>query len=237
MSSLKSTYLGIQLENPVIAAASSLTSRLETVKQLEEAGIGAIVISSLFEEQIQLERMTFEEDLTAFDNLHPEMINIFPELEHGGPKEHLLFVRRVKDSVGIPVIASLNAVNAETWVDYAIQLAQTGIDAIELNFYTAPVEMDRDGAAIVAEQLAVLRAVKEAVHLPISVKLSPFYSNPLNVVSRMEAEGAAGFVLFNRFFQPEIDINAEKLVFPFNLSHAGNYGPSLRFAGLLFGNC
>jgi len=236
MSSLESTYLGIQLENPVIAAASSLTSRLDTVKQLEEAGIGAIVISSLFEEQIQLERMAFEEELTAFDNLHPEMINIFPELEHGGPKEHLLYVRRVKEDVSVPVIASLNAINPETWVDYAVQLEQTGINAIELNFYTTPVDSEKDGAAIEAEQLANLRSIKEAVSVPISVKLSPFYSNPLNVISQMEAEGVAGFVLFNRFFQPEIDIDEEKLVFPFNLSHGGDYGLALRFTGLLFGN-
>jgi len=236
MANLETTYLGIQLKNPVIAAASSLTSRLETVRQLENAGIGAIVINSLFEEEIQLERMAFEEERTAFDYSYAEMITIFPEIEHGGPKEHLLYVRRVKENVSIPVIASLNCVNSETWVDYAIRLAETGVDALELNFYATPVDLDKDGAAILSEQLVVLRAVKEAVTLPISAKLSLFYSNPLNVVSRMEAEGVAGCVLFNNFFQPEIDIETEQLRFPLRLSHPGEYGPSLRFAGLLFGN-
>jgi len=224
------------LRTHLIAAASSLTSRLDTVKRLEDAGIGAVVIHSLFEEQIQLERMAFEEQLTAFDNLHPEMIHLFPELEHGGPQEHLLYVRHVKESVGIPVIASLNAVNPETWVDYAAQLEQTGADALELNFYATPTDPRAKGAAIEANQLAVLHSIGEAVSMPVSVKLSPFYSNPLNVISQMEAAGVAGFVLFNRFFQPEIDIDREQLAFPLNLSREGDYGLALRFAGLLFGD-
>jgi dihydroorotate dehydrogenase (fumarate) len=227
--------MGVELQNPIIAGASTLTSNMTTIEQLEEAGAGAIVISSLFEEQIQLERLQLEKDLTEYENLDPEMITVFPRLEHAGPQEHLMWVRKAKESVSVPVIASLNAVNHETWVEYAKLLQETGIDGIELNFYAAPTELEKKGDAVENEQLAIVREVRDALSIPISVKLSPFYSNPLNVISRMDAEGVNGFVLFNRFFQPDIDVDQQQNAFPFELSHEGTYGLSLRFAGLLFG--
>jgi dihydroorotate dehydrogenase (fumarate) len=235
MVDMSSTYMGLKLRNPIIAGASTLTSNMETIKKLEEAGAGAIVIGSLFEEQIQLERMELEEDLTAFDNLHPEMIHIFPHLEHAGPQAHLMWVRKAKESVSIPVIASLNAVNRETWVEYAALLEQTGIDGLELNFYATPVDVDEESAAIEEAQIATVRAVKKVLSIPMSVKLSPFYANPLHFVSRLSAEGVDGFVLFNRFFQPDIDTDQEENTFPLELSSEGDYGLALRFAGLLFG--
>jgi dihydroorotate dehydrogenase (fumarate) len=236
MPSLKTTYMGIELQNPIIAGASTLTSNMAAIKKLEEAGAGAIVISSLFEEQIQLERMKLEEDLTAYDNLDPEMINIFPHLEHAGPQEHLMWVRKAKESVNIPVIASLNAVSRETWVEYATLLQETGIDGIELNFYATPTDFEKDGTSIEEEQIAIVRDIRKALSIPISTKLSPFYSNPLHFISRLDAAGVNGFVLFNRFFQPDIDTDQEQNAFPSNLSHEGDYGLSLRFSGLLFGN-
>jgi dihydroorotate dehydrogenase (fumarate) len=236
VASLKTTYMGIELQNPVIAGASELTSNMASIQKLEEAGAGAIVISSLFEEQIQLERMVLEEDLTAYDHLHPEMINVFPKLEHAGPQEHLMWVQKAKESVGIPVIASLNAVSRETWVEYAALLQDTGIDGIELNFYATPTDFGKDGAAVEAEQAAIVRNVKDALSIPVSVKLSPFYANPLHFISRLDVECVNGFVLFNRFFQPDIDVDEEQNIYPFNFSQEGDYGLSLRFAGLLFGH-
>jgi dihydroorotate dehydrogenase (fumarate) len=235
MGKLNTSYMGIALEHPIIAGASSLTSNMDTVKQLEESGAAAIVISSLFEEQIQLERMRLEEELSRFDNLDPEMITVFPHVHHAGPEEHLMWVRKAKESVGIPVIASLNAVNHETWVEYAGLLAETGVDGLELNFYATPVDAAQDGGSIEDEQIAVLRDINASVSIPISVKLSPFYTNPLHVIGRMDAEGVAGFVLFNRFFQPEIDVAEQKNTYPLNLSREGDYGLSLRFTALLFG--
>ncbi|NLE44754.1 MAG: dihydroorotate dehydrogenase-like protein [Chloroflexi bacterium] len=235
MANLGTTYMGVELRNPIVAAASSLTSSLDTIQQLERVGAGAIVINSLFEEEIELERMQFEEDLTAFDNLHPEMIRVFPELEHGGPKEHLLYVKKAKRRAGIPVFASLNAVHRETWIDYAIQLADTGVDGLELNFYATPTEFGVEAATIEAEQVAIVREVAQAVSIPVSVKLSAFYTNPLHVIHRLKEAGAAGFVLFNRFFQPDIDPEREEPAFPLNLSEEGDYGLSLRFTGLLYG--
>ncbi|MFW6139418.1 MAG: dihydroorotate dehydrogenase, partial [Spirochaetota bacterium] len=133
MSSLTASYMGLTLKNPIIAGASSLTQDMDSLKKIEEAGAGAVVLASLFEEQIQLERFKLEEDLEKFNYRHSEMINIFPNLEHAGPSEHLSWARKAKEALSIPVIASLNAVNKETWIEYAALLQDTGIDALELN--------------------------------------------------------------------------------------------------------
>ena len=236
MERLRTSFLGLELRNPIIAGASSLTSSVTTIKALEQAGVGAVVISSLFEEQIQLERLKLAEELTQFDNLHPEMITVFPKLQHAGPQEHLMWVRRAREAVDIPVFASLNAVNRDTWVEYASLLQETGVDGLELNFYATPTDFGRDGAAIEEDQIAVVREVKQAISIPLAIKLSPFYTNPLHFVARLDEEGVGGFVIFNRFFQPEIDVDKERHISPLRLSNEGDYGLSLRFAGLLHGN-
>lgn len=233
---LQTTYMGIQLKNPILAGASTLTSNLDTLRALEEAGIAAVVISSLFEEQIQLERLRMEEDRTMYDNLHPEMISIFPKLEHAGPQEHLMWVRKAKESLSIPVIASLNAVNRETWVEYASLLEQTGVDGLELNFYATPTDPSRSGAEIEAHQIATLSEIRARVSIPISVKLSALYTNPLHFAVRLDEAGANGLVLFNRFFQPDVDPEQERSTFRLSLSREGDYGLSLRFTGLLYGH-
>ena len=152
MANLTTNYMGIKLKNPVIVGACDLTSNMDKIKQIEAAGAGAIVIKSLFEEQIQLESLKFEQDMNKYDNIHAEMITIFPELEHAGPAEHLMWVEKAKNSVSIPVFASLNAVNKKTWVDYAKKLEQTGVDGLELNFYAPPTDFDKTGAEIEKEQ-------------------------------------------------------------------------------------
>jgi len=236
MASLKTSYMGMELKNPVIAGASSMTMNLGSIKKIEEAGAGALVIASLFEEQIQLEQMKLEEELEKIKYRNPEMIEIFPDLEHAGPQEHLLWVTKAKEGVAIPVFASLNAVNRETWVEYASLLEQTGVDGLELNFFATPSEFDRAGAEIEDEQVAILKEVKKKVRIPISVKLSIYYSNPLHFIKKLDNAGVNGFVLFNRFFQPDIDIDKEKNFFPFNFSHETDYRLPFRYAGLLFGN-
>ena len=236
MASLVTRYMGIELKNPLIVGACSLTTSTGSVKKIEESGAAAIVISSLFEEQIQLERYKLEEDLEKLKYVHPEMVSIFPDLEHAGPKEHLMWVRKVKESVSIPVIASLNAINSDTWVEYARLLEETGVDGLELNFYWSPVDFDKEGSAIEDEQVDILGEVKKAVSIPISVKLSTYYSNPLNFIKRLDKEGVDGFVLFNRFFQPDIEIEEEKHISHFNFSSENDNKLPLRFAGLLYGN-
>lgn len=236
MADLKTKYLGIELKNPIILGASNLVNNIDNIKLAEEKGISAIVYKSIFEEQIQLERAQLDDRLEEYADRNAEMTSLFPNIEHSGPEEHLFNVARVKQNVNIPVIASLNAILKESWIDYAVQLEKTGIDALEINFFYVPKEIDYDGHDVIEKQVEILKAVKQSVKIPVSVKLSPFYANPLNVVNRMEKAGADGFVLFNRMFQPEIDIEKEEHFAPFDLSNPNDNKLALRFAGLLYGS-
>jgi dihydroorotate dehydrogenase (fumarate) len=235
MIDLKTTYLGLDLKNPVILGASNLVTKIDNLKRAEEAGAAAIVYKSLFEEQIQLEAAQMDDELEEYNERNAEMVKLFPTIEHAGPEEHLVNLRKVKESLKIPVIASLNAIYTESWIDYAQQLEQTGVDALEFNFFYVPRDMETDGRDVNNQQLEIIRAVKPKIKLPISVKLSPFYANPLNIVSLMDKMGVNGFVLFNRLFQPDIDIEKQEHFSPFNLSSPEDNKLSLRFAGLLYG--
>jgi len=236
MADLSTKYLGLGLKNPIIAGASNMSSDLNKLKQLEEAGASAVVYKSLFEEQIHLESYQLEEELTEFDDRHPEMIQTHPNVEHAGPQEHLNELRKTKEALGIPVIASLNAIYKETWKEYAQKIEETGVDALELNFYSIPQSFERDATEVEQEQLNILESIKKAVSIPISVKLSSLYSNPLNIIRKMDQKKVNGFVLFNRFFEPEINVDEEDHKFPFNLSRQGDHKMPLRYAGLLYDN-
>lgn len=235
MIDLKTKYLGLELKNPVILGASNLVTKVDHIKKAEEFGAAAVVYKSLFEEQIQLESAQLDEQLNEYSERNAEMIKIFPKIEHAGPEEHLFNLAQMKKSVGIPVIASLNAILHESWVKYAKQIEDVGVDALELNFYYAPREIKYDGHELINQQVEILKAVKSKVNIPVSVKLSPFYANPLNLVSKLEEAGADGFVLFNRMFQPDIDMETEEHFTPFNLSNPIDNRLPLRFSGLLYG--
>ena len=235
MANLKTTYMGLELKNPIIAGASNLMKDLDKVKEIEKAGASALVFKTLFEEQINLESAQMDDDLSLYNERYGEMISMHPHLEHAGPKEHLMHLKKVKEAVDIPVFASLNAIFKETWVEYAQELEKVGIDGLELNFYAVPKKLEEEGVSIEEKQLNVIEAVKSAVSIPVSVKLSPFYSNPLNIIYKMDKQQVDGFVLFNRFFEPEINVEKEEMEFPFNLSSPGDYRLALRYAGLLHG--
>lgn len=236
MNNLKTSYLGIELKNPVIVGACNLSDDMKVVKKLEEAGAGAIVYKSLFEEQVQLESFELEEQMNAYNDIHAEMTSLFPDLQHAGPEEHLTKLKQLKENVNIPVIASLNAVFEPTWVEYAQQLETIGVDALELNFFAVPKDVTKDETEIVHEQISVLAKVLKKIKIPVSVKLSPYYTNALKTISLMDQEGTHGFVLFNRLFQPDIDIEKEEMFFPYNLSSNEDNRLALRYAGLLYGN-
>lgn len=236
MADLSTTYMGIKLKNPIILGASNLVTKPETIKQIEEAGIGAIVYRSLFEEQIQLENLQMDEDLSEYSNRNAEMGSMFPGLEHAGPKEHLYNVEKLKKSVNVPVFASLNAIYEPSWVEYAKELEKTGVDGLEINLYAVPGYFDVSGESIEEKQVQIVKAVKKAVKIPVSVKISLFYTNPLNFIKKIDEAGADGYILFNRFFQPEIDINNEEYYYPWELSNPKDHMVSLRYAGLLHGN-
>ena len=146
MPDLHTTYMGIELANPIIAGASALTATMKTIHQIEEAGAGALVTKSLFEEQIALEELKFEEELHKYDARHAEMITTMPNLKHAGPKEHLMWVRQTKNEINIPVIGSINAVHEDTWLAYAKLMEDTGVDGLECNFFASPREIEKEGS-------------------------------------------------------------------------------------------
>jgi dihydroorotate dehydrogenase (fumarate) len=235
MASLQTRYMGVALANPVIAGACDLTSNVDSIRRIEDAGAGAVVLKSLFEEQVQLERLRLEEEMDTGSELYAEMATIFPRLKHAGSREHLLWVKKSRDAVKIPLFASLNAVARATWVPYAKELADQGVHGLELNFFATPRDFDVSGAQIEEEQIDAVREVRAAVSLPLAVKLSVFYSNPLNMAARLDREGVNAFVLFNRFFEPDINPEAESMTQPFNFSIQADNRLPLRFAGLLHG--
>lgn len=236
MAELKTHYMGIELKNPIIIGASNFVTEIENLKKIEKAGAAAVVYKSLFEEQVQLENLEMDERKSEYSERSAEMINLYPLTISGTPdiNEHLLALKKAKESVSIPVFASINAVIQETWVEYAKKIEETGVDGLELNFYTIP---ERTGSDNIEErQVRILKDVLDAVSIPVSVKLSSFYTNPLKHISNLENAGANAFVLFNRLFQPDIDINTEEHHFPYSLSNSEDNRLPLRFAGLLYGN-
>ena len=235
MTNLKTNYMGLELKNPIVVGANNLVTNVDSLKQMEEAGAAAVVFKSLFEEQIQLEAAQMDDEMDEYAERHAEMTSLFPSLEHAGPREHLMNVQNAREALSIPLIASLNAIYNETWLEYAKLLEDKGVDGLELNFYAVPRDPDVSGEDIIKDQIEILKKVKSSISIPVSVKLSPFYANPLNVISRMDKAGVDAFVLFNRIFQNEIDLDNEKFVVDFPLSEAFENKLPLRYAGLLYG--
>ncbi|HZJ74241.1 MAG TPA: dihydroorotate dehydrogenase-like protein [Perlabentimonas sp.] len=235
MKKLKTTYMGIELDNPIILGACSMSNDTDNLLKAEDNGIGAIVFKSLFEEQVQLERLQLEERLTEYDNVHAEMITTHPNIEFSDTEKHLVHLRKAKERLSVPLIASLNAVNQNSWLEYAKELAQTGVDGLELNLYQTPTDFDKESKEIEDYQINIVKKIKETLSLPVSVKLSSEYTNALSLIKKMDAVGVDGFVLFNAFFQPDININSLKHKRNFNLSKKGEYRKTLRYTGMLYG--
>ena len=227
-------YMGINLKNPVIVGANNMVGNIESLKQMEKAGASAIVYKSLFEEQLHMENLEYSNFIDEYVAQNSDETSPYPDLDVSGPKEYLFKLKKAKEVLNIPLFASLNAVYDVSWVDYAKQIEAIGVDGIELNFYAVPKEMESAGIDYVNMQFDIIKKIKAALTIPVAVKLSSFYDNPLSVIKRMDDLGADSFVLFNRLFQPDIDLDKEEMVFPYNLSSRGDYGLALRFAGLLF---
>jgi len=227
-------YMGIKLKNPVIVGANNMSSNLESLKQMEEAGASAIVFKSLFEEQLHMENLEYSNFIDEYIAQNSDETSPYPDMDVSGPKEYLFKLKKAKENLNIPIFASLNAVYDVSWVDYAKQIEAIGVDGIELNFYTLPKEMESAEIDFINWQFDIIKKIKASINIPIAVKLSSFYNNPLSVIKRMDDLGVDAFVLFNRFFQPDIDLDKEEMVFPYNLSSKGDYGLALRFAGLLY---
>ncbi|MFH1566852.1 MAG: dihydroorotate dehydrogenase-like protein [Gemmatimonadota bacterium] len=212
---LSTTYMGMQLRNPLVASASPLSKTVDSVRQLEDAGLAAVVMFSLFEEEITHSQLELDHFLEAGTHSYAEALEYFPEHEqyNVGPETYLEQVRKLKEAVAIPVIASLNGTTTGGWTEYARQIQQAGADALELNIYYIPTDTEETGAEVEERYLEILAMVKETVDIPVAVKLSPYFSAMANMARRLDEAGADGLVLFNRFYQPDIDL--EKLeVFP-----------------------
>ena len=236
MANLKTTYMGIELKNPIIIGANNMVKNLNSLKKWEIEGAAAIVYKSLFEEQIQLENLEMQEAMDEYSDRNAEMVSLFPDIEHAGPKEYLMNLKAAKEAITIPLFASLNAVYDETWIEYAKLIEETGVDGLELNFYATPVDFEKTTGDIEDKQIETLTKIKKSINIPVSVKLSVFYSSPLNFIKKLDKARANAIIIFNRFFQPEIDIYNETHFFPYDLSSQSDNKLALRFAGLLHGN-
>jgi len=228
--------MGIELKNPIIIGANNLITDLKNAKAIQDAGASAIVYKSLFEEQIQLESYELDQQMEAYNERNAEMTKLFPEMDHAGPKEFLMNLKKVKQGLSIPVFASLNCVNRETWVAWAKEIEQTGVDGLELNFYHVPYDFTIEEGVIIEEQVSIAKEVVKALKIPVAVKISPFYTNPLNFIQRLDAVGVKAIVMFNSLFQPDIDTKNLKLVYKYKFSNDEDNRLPLRYTGLAYGH-
>jgi dihydroorotate dehydrogenase (fumarate) len=209
MIDLSTQYLGLNLRTPLVSSASPLAQEVANIRRLEDAGASAVVLPSLFEEQLRQEGLQLDHGLTAHTESFAEALSFFPQSSdfHLGPEEYLKHIRKAKEAVDIPIIASLNGSTVGGWIEYARQIQKAGADALECNIYYIPTDLALPGEAVEQTYLEIVRAVKNAVSIPVAVKLSPFFSNMANMAKRLEQCGATGLVLFNRFYQPDIDLD------------------------------
>jgi len=232
-TNLSIQYGGMVLKNPIVIGASNIVTDVSNLEKLEAAGAAAVVYKSLFEEQIQMESYQMDQMQESFSNWDAEHETLFPASRHAGPAAHLSQLKEARKHLTIPLIGSLNCVHDDSWLEYALRMEDTGIDALELNFYSNNIDFDLSADAIEQKQIKSLELVRAGVRLPLFVKLSPFYTNTLQLISKMDRVGVDGFVLFNRLFQPDIDIEKEEHHFPYNFSNESDNRIALRYAGLL----
>ncbi len=234
---LTTRYLGMNLRTPLVPSASPLSDELEGIKRMEDAGASAIVLHSLFEEQVKSEQETIQYHLMYGTDSFPESLTFFPKPSEfiTGPEEYLSSIRKAKDAIRIPIIASLNGTAIGGWIDYARQIQQAGADALELNIYSIPTELDRTSIEIEQGYIDILKAVKSVVSIPVAVKLSPFFSNMANMAKRLDQAAANGLVLFNRFYQPDINLSELEVQANINLSTSQDMRLPLRWLAILHG--
>ena len=235
MPNLSTTYMGLKLTSPVIVGSCSLSKRVVAIQAAEAAGAGALVIKSLFEEQIQLESVKLDAELNNYAEMIGEALSFHPKFEHGGPSEHLLWVEKARKAVKMPLIASLNAISTGEWTRYAVQLENTGVDALELNLFSVITDPGLSGHDVMKAMLSIVHEIRSRVRIPISIKMSPYFAAPLYAAAEFEKAGANALVLFNRLAQPDIDIHSEKLSTGMVLSAHEEIGHSLRWIGLMHG--
>lgn len=237
MINLTTHYLGLALKNPLVASASALSKKTSIVKRMEDAGISAVVMYSLFEEQITHDSLAFNYYMERGTDQFAEALDYFPDLDryNVGPDQYLEQIRKNKEAVDIPVIASLNGVSTTGWIDYAQMMAEAGADALELNTYYIPTNLNLAAGELEDHYAELVDAVCKSVSIPVSVKLSPFFTALPNLIRRLVDAGAAGLVLFNRFIQPDLDIEKMEVDSTLRLSTSAELLLPLRWMALLYG--
>ncbi len=234
---LSTEYLGLCLPHPFVAGASPLADTVERCQRLADAGIAAIVLRSLFEEQIDLEALAHHQAVFGHTEAHGEARSYLPAADDSvfGPDEYLAHLQAVKASVRVPVIASLNGYTEGGWTDHARRIAEAGADALELNLYAVSTDPGESGAQLEDRAVAIVRQVRESLRIPVAVKLSPFYTSLPHFALRLEDAGADGLVLFNRFFEPDVDLEDLAMKPHLELSQRSELLLRLRWLGLLSG--
>jgi dihydroorotate dehydrogenase (fumarate) len=234
---LSTSYLGLHLKNPLVPSASPLTRAVDSMKRLEDAGAAAVVMHSIFEEQIEHEAAELDHYLSSGTESFAEAISYLPEASEYflGPEEYVKELAKAKKALSIPVIASLNGVSPGGWIRYAKKFEEAGADAVELNVYYIPAAPQMTGVDVEQRYIDVLKAVKATVKIPVAIKLSPYFSSMSHMARRLDEAGADGLVLFNRFYQPDVDIEALEVVPNVQLSTSRSLRLPLRWIGILFG--
>lgn len=234
---LSTQYLGLDLKHPVVPSASPLSHTLDGIKRMEDAGAAAVVMYSLFEEQIESESHQIDHYLNYGTESYAEALSYLPDMDayNVGPEEYLKLVARAREAVGIPIIASLNGASPGGWTEYATQIQQAGAHALELNIYYIATDPEMPGTAVEQRYIDVLTEVRKAVTIPVAVKIGPYFSSMANMAKRLSEAGARGLVLFNRFYQPDIDLVNLTVVPHLLLSSSYEMRLPLRWTALLYG--
>ena len=233
---LSTNYLGMCLKNPIVVSSSPLSHSVTSIRHGEDAGAAAVVMYSLFEEQIGFDSYYLDFHLTQGIDSYAESISYFPDMQsyNIGPEEYLNLIRRAKEAVDIPIIGSLNGTSVGGWTDYATLIEEAGADALELNIYYLPTSTEISGVEIEMLYLDILEAVRQVVTIPVAVKLSPFFSSTAYMASRLVRHGADGLVLFNRFYQPDFDLENLQVSPRLVLSNSDDLRLPLRWVAILF---
>ena len=231
------SYMGLKLKSPIVVSACTLSEEVGNIVQMEDAGAGAVVLFSLFEEQLKKEAEQYETIIRTTSNLFAEASDFFPDLDeyHKGSEQYLENIRLAKEKVDIPVIASLNGITNEGWIEYARQMEQAGADGLEVNIFYIPADVRISSSAVEHRYLNIVDEIKSTVKIPVAVKLNPYFSAMGSMAKRLHEYGADGLVLFNRFYQPDFDINSLRLLHNLQYSESNEIRLPLLWIALLYG--
>ena len=233
---LQSTYMGLKLNSPIVVSACTLSEQLDNIVKMEDNGAGAVVMFSLFEEQIRKEEARMNTVMSETSYAFPEALDYFPDLDdfNVGVDEYLDNIRKAKERVNIPIIGSLNGITTEGWIDYSKQIEQAGADGLEVNIFFIPADITMSSSEVEHRYLNIIEAIKSNVKIPVAVKLNPYFSATGNMAMRMKNSGADALVLFNRFYQPDFDINELVLKTDLHYSESSEIRLPLLWIALLF---